>query len=132
MDSSPLVNEYIEVGTRFLDELRKSVPVRAAFWLRESDERNPHLYVALDRITEEKFDRAYEEVDRILGPSQGPWFSAFRVKVLGTDKPVAKAVLDLIRQYGDKRPIRLHDLTLGGRSVDELYVYPSPMPAGVQ
>ncbi len=132
MDSGPLVNEQLEAGGRFLDEFRKYAPVQAAFWLKDGDEGLWFLYVASDQINDDNFDLAYREVGRIDRELLDPWFDVFRVKVIGTDDPLGKAVLDLIRQYGSKRPIRLYGTTLGGRSVDELYVYPSPTRAGVQ
>jgi hypothetical protein len=131
MDPGPLVSEQIDAYARFLDEFQKYAPVRAAFWLKEGDGGHRYLYLASDQISDENFDRAYEEVARIAGRLQDPWFDPFRVKVLGTHRPLAKAVLDVIRQYGDKRPIRLCGTTLGGRDVDELYVCPAPAAAGM-
>jgi hypothetical protein len=131
MDTGPLVDEQLEAAARFLDKFRKYAPVQAAFWLKDSDEGLWYLYLASDQINDDNFDLAYREVGRIDRELQDPWFNVFRVKVLGIEEPLAKAVLDQIRRYGSKRPIRLFGTTLGGRSVEELYVYPSPTPAGV-
>jgi hypothetical protein len=131
MDPGPLVNEWIEAGARFLDEFRKYAPVRAAFWLKDAEEGRWLLHVASDQINDDNFDLAYGEVGRIAEQLQDPWFDMFRVRVLGTGEPLAKAVLDLIRRYGGKRPIHLYDQVLSGVGTVDLYVYPSPMPVVV-
>jgi hypothetical protein len=131
MDPGPLVTESIEAGARFLDEFRKYVPIQAAFWLKESDEGRWNLFVASDQINGRNFDLAYAEVGRIAEQLNDPAFDMFRVRLIRTHRPLVKAVLDLIRRHGGKRPIRLYGTILGGRSVEELYVYPSPAVAGV-
>jgi hypothetical protein len=131
MGPVPLVAEQIEVGARFLDEFRKFLPVQAAFWLKESESPYPVLYVASDQINEQTFDPAIDEMIWIVGQLQEPWFNALQVTLLDADDPLAKAVMELIRSYGGKKPIRLFDVGLALRSADELYVYPSPVPAAV-
>lgn len=133
MDSGPLVAEQVEAGARFLNEFQKYAPIQAAFWLKESDASNAHLCVASDRITDENFDLAYDEVARIRGQLQDPWLDLFSVRVLrDRHRPLVEAVLGLIRRFGGKTPIHLYGQILAGRSVDELYVYPSVIPAEVQ
>jgi hypothetical protein len=132
MDQGPLVSEQIEAGARFLREFQKYVPVQTAFWLKESESGEWYLYVASDRITDDNFDVAYGEVARIAGAIHDPWFDPFQIKVIGTDDPLAKGVEDLLRLYPGRRPARFRDTTLGGVSVDEVYIYPSPLPVPVQ
>jgi hypothetical protein len=132
MDPGPLVNEWIEAGARFLDEFRKYAAIQAAFWLRESDEGRWSLFVASDQINDTNFDLAYGEVGRIAEQLQDPAFDMFRVRLIRGRPPVVKAVLDLIRRHGGKKPIRLYGTILGDRSIDELYVYPSPVAASLQ
>ncbi len=129
MDSGPLVSEQIEAGARFLSEFHKYLPVQAAFWLKEAEEGAWDLYVVSDQITDDNIDVAYGEVLRIAGAIQEPWFDPFQVKLLGQEDPLAKAVLDVQRRYPGRTPIRLHARPFGGVSVEEVYVYPSPLPA---
>jgi hypothetical protein len=126
VDSGPLVNEQIEAGARFLGEFQRYAPIRAAFWLKDSDEGNWNLYVASDRITDKNFDRAYGEVGRITEQLQDPWLNPFQVKVLGADHRLAKAALDVLQRFPKKAPIRLRGALLGGISTDETYLY-SPL-----
>jgi len=129
MDYEPLVTERIEAGARFLREFDKYAPVSAAFWLKESERRFWHLYIASDEITDENFDLAYGEVVRIARELRDPWFDSLRVKVIGTDKPLAQAALDRQRLSPGQTLPRIYDTLFGGVWVDEAYIYPSPIPA---
>jgi hypothetical protein len=126
MDTIPLVTERIEAGARFLGEFQKYVPVRAAFWLKESGAADWYLYVASDQITDDNFDLAYSEVRRIAGRLKDPWFDPFRVKAIGTDDPLVPVALDVQRQYPGPTPVHFDGKMVRGLGVDAIYIYPSP------
>jgi hypothetical protein len=132
MDQDALVIEQIDAGARFLCEFQKYLPVQAAFWLKESDEGEWSLYVASDLITDDNFDVAYGEVLRIAGELHDPWFDPFQVKLIGIHDPLARAALDLQRRYPGRTPTRFPGTTFGGIGVEEVYVYPSPLPVPAQ
>jgi hypothetical protein len=132
MDQGPLVSEQINAGARFLGEFHKYAPVQDGFWLKDSEEGTWYLYVASDQITDENFDVGYGEVLRIAKAIKDPWFDPFQVKLIGTDDVLAKDVAAIRRRYSERTPIHLRDKTIGGTTVDEVYVYPSPLPAPVQ
>jgi hypothetical protein len=48
----------IEAGARFLPEFQKYAPIAAAFWLKDSDTGNWHLWIGSTKITDRNFDRA--------------------------------------------------------------------------
>jgi hypothetical protein len=129
MDQGPLVIDQIDAGARFLGEFQKYVPVQAALWVKDSDEGEWYLYVASDQITDDNFDLAYGEVLRIAGAIRDPWFDPFQVKLIGVDDPLAKAALEIHRRYPGRTPTWFHGKTFGGVVVDEVYIYPSPIPA---
>jgi hypothetical protein len=129
MDKSPLVTEQIDAGERLIHEFNKQIPVHAAFWLRERDSDEWYLYLASDQINDFNFDLAYGEVLRIVRPRQSLWIDPFQVKVVGIDAPVAKAALGVMKQYPGTIPTRYHGRHFGGLSVDEVYIYPLPLPA---
>jgi hypothetical protein len=131
MDQGPLVTEQIDAGARFLADFSKYVPVQAAFWLKDSEEGRWNLYVASDRITDDNFDRAYDEVARITDELQDPNFNPFQVKLIGAEDRLAKAAVEIQRRFPGKVPPRLRGEIFGGMSVDEVYFYPSPLPAAV-
>jgi hypothetical protein len=131
MDQGPLVIDKIDAGARFLGEFQKYMPVQAAFWLKESDEKEWWLYVASDKITDDNFDVVYGEVFRIAGELRDPLFDPFEVKLLGADDPLAKAALDIHRRFPARMATRFHGKMFGGLLVEEGYIYPSliPVPA---
>ena len=128
MDQGPLVREQIDAGARFLGEFQKYAPVQVAFWLKESDNGEWNLYVASEHITDDNFELAYGEVLRIAGELRDPSFDPFQVKVIGADDSLAKAVLDIHRRYPGRAANRLHGKVYGGLPVEEVYIYPSPIP----
>jgi len=132
MDQGPLVSEQIDAGARFLGEFQKYLPIQAAFWLKDSEEGAWNLYVVSDRITDDNFDVAYGEVLRIAGQLQDTWFDPFQVKLIDVNDSVAQAALDIQRRFHGKVPTRFREMTFGGVSVDEVYIYPSPIPVPAQ
>jgi hypothetical protein len=124
MDQGPLVTEQIDAGKRFLVEYQKYVPVQVAFWLKESDDGNWHLYIASDKFTADKPYDPYEEFVAVWHRMRDPMFDVFWVKVIGTDSRLAKAVMEEQRLYPGRIPLRVRDRALGGLMVEELYVYP--------
>ena len=128
MDKKPLVTEQIDAGERLIREFSKTIPVQAAFWLRERESDEWYLYLASDQINDANFDLAYSEVLRLVPPNQSLWLDPFQVKVVGTDAPVAKAALDVMKKYPGTMPTRYHGRLFGDLSVDEAYIYPLPLP----
>ena len=129
MDQSPLVMQEIEAGSRFIQEFAKHTPVQAAFWLKARDESQWFLYVASDRITDSNLGVSYGEVLRIASEPPDPWLDPFQIKVIGTDHPLAKAVLEIQAKYPRSVARRLQSRLLGGLSIDDAYIYPLPVAA---
>lgn len=124
MDPSPLVMDEIDAGAEFIKRLNAYRPVKAACWLRKSEDEERYLYVALDGLTDKNADSAYGEVLRIAGEMKDRYIDPFRVKVISTDHPVAKAILDIYRRYPGRIPTRYNGHAFGGTGVAEVYIYP--------
>jgi hypothetical protein len=128
MDQGPLVTEQIDAGAKLANGFDGYKPLQAAFWLKESEDGQWYLYLISDQINDSNFDLAYGEVHRLLGPGPHVWLDPFQVKVAGVDHPVAKAVITTQQTYPGRLPTRLRNRMLGGVSVDEVYIYPIPVP----
>ncbi len=128
MDQGPVVSEQINAGARFLAEFQKYAPIQTAFWLKDSEEPTRYLYVASEQINDENIGDGYDEVIRIAQALQDPGLDLFKVKLIGADHPRAKAALDLRRRYPGQTPVRVFDRIFGGMSVEEVYIYPTPLP----
>lgn len=127
MDPGPLVTQQIDAAARFVHEFAKYTPVQAAFWLKATEDNQWFLYVAGDQINDANFDAAYGEVLRITSKTPDPWLDPFQIKVIGTDDPLAKDVIEMQKKYPGPLPTRYHGRQLGGLSIDEAYVYPLPI-----
>lgn len=131
MDQGSLVMEEIDAGVELAHEFNNYDPVKVAFWLKASDDEHRYLYIATDRINDSNFDVAYGEVLRLTSQMKSLYLDPFRVKVISTDDPLAKAALDIHKRFPGRMATRFGGKTFGGISVDEVYIYPSPLPAPV-
>jgi hypothetical protein len=131
MDQGPLVMEEIDAGAELAREFDKYEPVKAVFWLKASDEAHRYLYIASERITDTNFDVAYGEVLRLVDKMQSPYLDPFRVKLINTGDPLAKAAMEINARFPGRFATRFGGKAFGGLSVDDVYIYPSPLPAAV-
>ena len=131
MDQGSLVMPQIEAGARLVNAFAAYKPVRAAFWLKDSDDREWFLYLASDQIDDSNFDLAYGEVLRITAKYPDPWLDPFQVKVVGSAAPVAKDVIGAQQKVPGKMATRLHGRQMGGVMVEEAYIYPVSVPVAV-
>ena len=59
MDQGQLVSEEIDAGAELVRRLDQYVPVKAAFWVKDSEEGQWYLYIASDQITDTNLGAAY-------------------------------------------------------------------------
>ncbi len=128
MDKKPLVVEQLDAGEKLIRQFTQVFPVQAAFWLRERESDEWYLYLASDQITDGNSRAAYGEVLQIVKPGQSLWINPFQVKVVSADSAVAKAAVNLISKYPGKIPTRYQGRHFGDLSVDEVVIYPLPLP----
>jgi hypothetical protein len=129
MDQGTLVTEQIEAGATFLGELQKTIPVTAAFWLTEYDAPITYLYVASDDINDKSIKSAYGEVLRVAAEMSDPNLNPFRVKLIKSGDPLARAAIDFHEGFPTKRAARLRDIHFGGVGAEEVYLYGMPIVA---
>lgn len=132
MDYSPLVTEQIDAGREFAALFdAKCRPLKAAFWLKNDEESPWRLYLASDEIDDSNFDVAYGEVHRLLlHQNDHRSFDPFQIRVIGTEDPIAAAVLDIQQRYPGSLDTRLHNLRSGSLSVNDAYIYAFPTAVG--
>lgn len=126
MDQTPLVMDEIEAGKELIRRLHAYQPVKAAWWMRETEDAGRYLYVALEGLTADNTNAAYDEVLRIAKEVKDHYIDPFRVNLVSPDDPVARAVLEVYRRYPGRVPPRFNGSILGRVAADEAYVYPLP------
>jgi hypothetical protein len=122
--------EEIDAAARFLAEFGKKYPVTAAFWVKEAEDPFWYLYLVSDQISDANFDEAYREVLRISRALQDPYFDPFRVK-LRVRPEWTQAATEFQKRFPLKTGTRIRGGNFGETSVDEVYIYPSPITTPV-
>ena len=123
--------DEINAGAEFVRAFDHYRRVKAAFWLKASDESQRYLYIASDQIDATNFDVAYGEVLRVASQIRSIFFDPFQVKVINADKPLAKAAMEINRRFPGRIGTRLGGRMFGDIYIDSAYIYPSPVPAAV-
>jgi hypothetical protein len=127
MDPEALVAEQVAAGAEFVNRFNDTVPLKAAFWLKPAETGRWHLYLASERMNDAELRPWYGEVLRLAQDMQNPNLDPFQVKLIGTNDPVARAVMDVYRRYPGKMPIRYNGSFLGDMSIEGAYIYPLPI-----
>jgi hypothetical protein len=128
VDKSALVNPQIQAGEWLIKEFAKRYPVKAAFWLKSDEDEDWYLYVASDKVNDTNLGAAYGDVSRIMSTSRNPWLNPFRVKVVGADDPLARAIIKFTKNHPGETPILVNAGTLDDVWIEGAIVYPPPMP----
>lgn len=131
MGSGSLVTEEIVAGEQFVRAFDKYKPVRAAFWLKESDDPHRYLYVTSDEIDIADVYAAYSEAVRLASQMETPFFDAFRIKIVPTSRSLAREAAELLDRFPSAMARRLGGQRFGDLFVDDVYLYPPLHPAAV-
>lgn len=129
MGSRSLVMPEIDSGEMFVREFNKYKPVRAAFWLKESDDDRYYLYITSDQIDDVDVRAAYSEAGRVASQMETPFFDVMRIKIVSAHRPLARAFAELIDKYPSSMARRLGGQRFGDLFADDVYLYPPPLTA---
>jgi hypothetical protein len=125
MDTVTLVENQIDDGQRLLDRLGdEGVVVRAACWVKPVEEDRWSLYIATPSVDEKGSLAAYRQLSRVLRSLGDGWLTSSDVTLVGEKHPIVTDVLDILRRFPHRTPIRSPRSLLGGISIEEVYVYP--------
>jgi hypothetical protein len=125
MDPNPLVTEEIEAGAELIQRFRDDIPVEAAFWLNPAEEGRWTLYIVTPKIDVASYDLGFAKILRLVREMQTPHIDPFRVGLIGSDDPLARAAIEANRKYPGPMPTRFRGKDFGGVPVEEVYIYPA-------
>ena len=100
---------FAQVDAHFANRSRHATAaywVKAAFWLKETDDEPWYLFITSDRIGPEQVPEGYTKVMEAAGHVTHPLFDPFRVKVIPPGDRFAQAALELYRRYPMSRAMR--------------------------
>jgi hypothetical protein len=126
MDQTPLVDEQIADGKRFLDRLGEAgFPVTAAGWVHETQRWRPHLCLVSPVVEDQGIGNAYRRVHTLVREMPQPCsIGPFDLMVFGPDEPLAEALVDLQRRHPGRSSFHFGGSHLGGVEVESVYLYP--------
>jgi hypothetical protein len=123
VDTEILVIEQKEAGVEFLRNFSKDFPVDAAFWLKETDIEDWYLYIVSSEITNENMSEAYRKVLELVKPNQSIWLDPFRVKLLDSEKELAKRVLEVKSRFVGAMATYYNASSIAGVPIDACFIY---------
>ena len=123
MDTATLVNEQVDEGARFVEDLKNNgFDVEIAFWVLTSEEGLWFLYIASPIVDRVGLAAAYRQVNSEVSKCRLRWISRSDIKLIGIQNPIAVDAIDYQRS---KLPARYGGRKLGNMIVEEAYIYPN-------
>ena len=125
MDSITLVDNQIADGEQLIDRLRdRGIVVRAAYWVKPTDEDLWSLYLATPLVDSDGLTAAYRTTFQVFRTLENPWMTDSEIKLVGETHASARDVCDLMTRHPGRMAIRSRRPFLGGTPVEEIYIYP--------
>ena len=126
MAKGSLVTDEIDQGWRLVQAYAERVaPVTVAFWMWDSDDFRPRLYIATSN-----YEAGYGDIVNLLHEPGGPQVDSMAVKLI---RDTDRRALDVLAHLGpDGRAAAPHfdrGARIGDGVADQLYVYPTVRPS---
>jgi hypothetical protein len=132
MASPTLVDRRIHDGALLLSALDQAgVPIETAFWLFSSDWDEWRLVFATLLFDETGPLEAYRRIQDVFRDTDGISFRLDKVTAVGTQDPRVRALQSLFRTWPPTFGDRLEDRFVGGREIEDAYVYRLSPPTQV-
>ncbi len=125
MGQASLVIEEADAGAELVRRLNNYAPVKAAFWVKESEEGRWYLYISSDQINDSNLGLVYGEVLRLADQMANPYLDPFEVKLIPSSDPLAQAAIGIQRLYPRNIATRMGGQNFGGIGVEGVYLYPA-------
>jgi hypothetical protein len=127
MDQGVLVSGSPGEGADLVQKLATKWPVKAAFWLRGSDDDRGNLYIAVEGLKEMSKMPVYGDVIDIAREASYPDFDDDRVRLIDAGLPMVRAAIDLNERFPALMPFRGGAQMFGDVFAEAVYVYPTPV-----
>jgi hypothetical protein len=127
MGQTTLVGNQITDAERLVSRLvEKGFSISAASWVKTSEEGLWFLYVVSRAVDDFGLAQAYRRLNAAAGPMSDLWVSPFDIKLVGTNNPIARDMLEALARAPTPAtvPIRYAGTRLGSVRIEEAYIYP--------
>jgi len=130
MDQGTLVEQLIDDGRKLIEQLlQKGEDIKAAAWIKTSEDGTWFLYLALPGIDDEGPRIAYRRISVVERQMPQPFLLDWKdVKVIDSKNRLAVAAMDYQRRHRAKNVLPYLGDHLGGVSIEGAYIYPPMTP----
>jgi hypothetical protein len=131
MDQTPLVDEPIADGKRFLNRLAEAgFPVLVTAWVRETERWRWHLYLVSPVVEGEDIRAAYRRTNTLIRQMAQPFsVGPFDIMAVGPHEPMGEGLLDLQRRHPGQSWFPFGSTQFGPVEVEAVYLYPPVVDA---
>jgi hypothetical protein len=127
MDYELLVEPHIEDGKSLIAELsRAGFDVSVAVWVKASEDGHWSLYIGSKSVGSLPLADAYRAVYSAWRDIPSPSIDFSDIKLVEPSDPIAASAMQIRDRYPARLPTRYRGPVLGGKSIDEAYIYPRP------
>lgn len=115
----------IEFGKRMWHALRnnKDFPIQGIFWLLDSEAGEWHLVIATPRVDSVGPRDAYRELAAATREIPAEGRQLLKIALTSPQDPMYQALRSVFAQTASVEGARLGNTLVGGRSIDEAYLY---------
>lgn len=125
MDRTTLVSEQRDAGQCLIEKLvGTGFDVKAAAWIKTSDDEQWFLYVASQVVDDKGFFAAYRQAQTTIRKMPNLAIDPFDVKLVSASDPLVTDVQKLYQRY--PAPLQTHfgGSQLGKMNIEEALIYP--------
>jgi hypothetical protein len=123
MDQEALVNEQIEAGRELLTRFEKQFPVKAAVWVKNSNDGKWRFYIVLDQPNTGRV--SINHLGNVWAELRSPYLNISRLSLREPDDPIAQDAAGLFMLYSSDRGFWYEGSTFGGIPSERAYLYPT-------
>ena len=123
MDPDLLVSGKINEGAEIIRLFNESIPVRAAFWLKLSEEERWRMHIASEKINYSNDRDARMKLLSIIDEADLPYLELFDFKLIRMDNPLAKDAIESLQKYRGRHALRFGGKSFGNEPFREVYIY---------
>ena len=126
-----MVSDQIEAGKQLVDVLvSNGFDITAACWIKAIEENDWYFYISSKYVDGYGASLAYRELSRIAKSVSETWDLMSHVKLIGSEHPITRDVLELRKRYAGRFLSRAQRSMIGPLAIEEIYVNPLPQDEG--
>ena len=125
MDRATLVSEQRDDGQVLIEKLAMNgFDIKAAAWIKMSDDGQWHLYIASDVVDEKGYAAAYQDIQAVIRGMPDFEVGPFDVRLLSSSHALVADVQKLYQRFPAPSLTQFGGSQLGKMNIEEALIYP--------